>query len=67
MSWQQAELFIHFYNNLYDYFRGDGVMMRHWLRVKVEELGDTPFTLIVDKNKLKKVSHYLTEICSNEI
>lgn len=29
LSWQQAELFIHFHNNLYYYFQGDGVMMRH--------------------------------------
>jgi len=41
-------------------------MMRHWLRVKVDILGDTPFILMVDKNKLTKVSQYLTEICCYE-
>lgn len=46
LSWRQAELFIHFYNNLYYYFRGNGVMMRHWLRVKDNILGDTLFMLL---------------------
>lgn len=66
LSWTQAELFILFYNNLYDYFEGNGVMMRHWLRVKDNFLGDTPFILIVDKNKLKEVNLHLTKISRHE-
>ena len=66
LSWRQAELFIQFYNNLYDCFIGDGVMMRHWLRVKDNVLGDTPFMLIVDKNKLNEVNIHLTKISRRE-
>jgi hypothetical protein len=58
-AWQQALLFVRFYRALYNKTGGDGVAMRHWLRVDDAELGGVPHRLIVDDDQLQKVVTYL--------
>lgn len=57
--WQQALLLVRFYRLLYDRMNGDGVAMRHWLRVENEGLGGVPHLLIVDDDRLEEVVRYL--------
>lgn len=54
-----AEEFICFYNLLYDYFRGDAVAMRHWLRADNKELQGTPLLIIIDEMRIADVISYL--------
>lgn len=58
-SWEQALLFVRFYRLLYDRMRGDGIAMRHWLRVENVALGGVPHLMIVDENRLAQVVSYL--------
>ncbi len=58
-AWEQARLFVRFYQLLYDRFNGDGVAMRHWLHRQHAVLGSTPHLLIVDENRLAEVVGYL--------
>ncbi len=58
-AWQQAQLFVRFYRALYNKTGGDGVAMRHWLRVDDTGLGGVPHRLIVDDDQLQKVVTYL--------
>jgi hypothetical protein len=58
-AWEQALLFVRFYRALYTRMNGDGVAMRHWLRVADEELGGVPHLLIVDAGRLQEVVQYL--------
>lgn len=60
-AWQQAVLFIEMYQQLYDYFNGDGVAMYHWMRSNNEPLNGTPHFLIVDHGKLQLVLDYLIQ------
>ena len=62
-AWQQALLFVRFYRALYQKTGGDGVAMRHWLRVNDAGLGGMPHRLIVDDDQLQKVVTYL-ECCA---
>ena len=57
--WQQALLFVQFYRLLYDRMNGDGVAMRHWLRVENAGLGGIPHLMIVDDDRLADVVSYL--------
>ena len=57
--WQQALLFVQFYRLLYDRMNGDGVAMRHWLRVENAGLGGIPHLMIVDDDRLADVVRYL--------
>jgi hypothetical protein len=57
--WQQALLFVRFYRLLYDRMGGDGVAMRHWLRVENDGLGGVPHLMIVDDDRLAEVVRYL--------
>lgn len=61
-AWEQALLFIRFYRALYTALQGDGVAMRHWLRVEHEILGGIPHRLIVDEDRLPEVVMYLESI-----
>jgi hypothetical protein len=61
-SWKQAQLFVRFYQLLYDRMSGDGVAMRHWLRVRNDVLGNTPHLLIVDEGRLEEVVGYLEDM-----
>jgi hypothetical protein len=58
-AWLQGDLFIRFYNLLYDRFDGDGVRMVHWFRADNRELEDSPFLLIIDHGELARVVAYL--------
>ena len=64
-AWGQAQLFVRFYRALYIKKNGDGVAMRHWLRVGHKELGGVPHLLIVDKDRLSDVVAYL-ERCTQQ-
>ncbi len=58
LSWEQARLFVRFYQGLYDRMNGDGVSMRHWLRIENTALEGVPHLLMVDENRLAElVSH----------
>ncbi len=61
-AWHQAELFIEMYQQLYDYFKGDGVAMYHWMRADNRQLNGTPHFLIVDHGKLRLVHDYLIQV-----
>jgi hypothetical protein len=61
-AWDQAVLFIRFYRSLYTAMQGDGVAMRHWLRVENATLGGIPHRLIVDEDRLQEVVTYLERI-----
>ncbi len=58
-AWKRAILFIEIYQQLYDYFAGDGVAMYHWMRSHNKHLNGTPHFLLVDDGKLQSVSDYL--------
>lgn len=60
-AWQQAELFVRFYHALYEMTQGDGVSMRHWLRVEQKEVGGIPHRLIVDDDQIKNVVEILEQ------
>ena len=58
LSWTQAKLFVRFYQGLYTRMNGDGVAMRHWLRIENKTLKGVPHLLIVDEGRLAElVSH----------
>jgi hypothetical protein len=54
-AWEQAQLLVRCYRALYVYLDGDGVAMRHWLRVPQAALGGVPHLLIVDEGRLADV------------
>ena len=58
-AWEQAQLFVRCYRALYERLHGDGVAMRHWLRVQQPGLGGVPHLLIVDDDRLHAVVDYL--------
>ena len=60
-AWEQALLFVRFYRALYTSMDGDGVAMRHWLRVEHAALGGVPHRLIVDEDRLQEVVMYLEQ------
>ncbi len=51
--------FIHFYNLLHDYFMGDAVEMRHWLRVKNKRLKGIPLFIIIDEHRINDMILFL--------
>jgi len=54
-AWEQAQLLVRCYRALYVVQKGDGVAMRHWLRIPDEALGGVPHLLIVDDGRLADV------------
>lgn len=58
-AWEQAQLLVRAYRALYHRMHGDGVAMRHWLRVSQPELGGVPHLLVVDDDRLRRVVDYL--------
>ena len=57
--WSRALRFVRFYRLLFDSMNGDGVAMRHWLRVENTKLGGVPHLMIVDDDRLAEVVRYL--------
>lgn len=60
-AWHRAVLFITLYQQLYDYFNGNGIAMYHWMRAHNKHLNGTPHFLIVDDGKLPLVLEYLQQ------
>lgn len=58
-SWAQAVQFVKFYQLLYEKLDGDGVAMRHWMRVEQPPLAGVPHRLIVDDDSLQDVIGHL--------
>jgi hypothetical protein len=58
-AWDQAQLLVRCYRALYIVHNGDGVAMRHWLRVTEDTLGCVPHLLIVDDGRLADVVAWL--------
>lgn len=61
-AYQQAVLFIRFYQALYDLMAGDEPKMIHWLRGQKRELNNSPFYLMVDEGQLEQVLTYLESL-----
>lgn len=59
VAWERALLLVRFYRALYARKNGDGVAMRHWLRVEHRVLGGVPHLMIVDNDRLAAVVTYL--------
>lgn len=55
MAWRQACLLLRLYQALFSLSGGDGVAMRHWLRVRHRGLGGSPHLLMVDDGRLADV------------
>ena len=58
-AWRQAQMFVRFYQALYRSRDGDGVAMRHWLRIDNADLTGVPHLIIVDDGELERVVKYL--------
>jgi hypothetical protein len=58
-AWQQAGLLVRAYQALFRITGGDGVAMRHWLRVRQPPLNGTPHRLLVDEGRLDAVVAWL--------
>jgi len=58
-AWMRAQLFLRCYRALFAHMDGDGVAMRHWLRVQQPGLGGVPHLLMVDDDRLDAVVGYL--------
>ncbi len=64
-AYEQAVLFIRFYQALYDQMEGDGVQMIHWLRAHNRELDNSPFYLMVDEGQLAQVLGYIESMAND--
>jgi len=58
-AWEQAQLLVRCYRALFEHMHGDGVAMRHWLRVEQPGLGGVPHLLLVDDGRLRTLVDYL--------
>jgi hypothetical protein len=58
-AWEQAQLLVRCYRALYVVHNGEGVAMRHWLRIPEDTLGGVPHLLIVDHGRLADVVAWL--------
>lgn len=54
-TWDRATQFVRFYQLLFRRMAGDGVAMRHWLRIEDRQLEAVPHRLIVDEGRLGDV------------
>ena len=61
-AWTRARVFVRFYQLLYRRMHGDGVAMRHWLRVEQPQLAGVPHRLIVDEARLGDVVAALQDV-----
>ena len=58
-AWARARQLVYCYQLLYRQLAGDGVAMRHWLRIEQSRLGGIPHRLIVDEGRLDDVVDFL--------
>ena len=58
-AWLQAGQFVYFYQLLYRRMAGDGVAMRHWLRIEDRQLAGVPHRLMIDEGRLPEVVDFL--------
>lgn len=58
-SWSKAELFIQFYQKLFQRFNGDEVLMVHWLRADLKKFNKSPLLMMVDDGELSVMFDYL--------
>ena len=58
-TWQQAELFIRFYQALFDKMKGNEIAMHHWLRAENKQLNAVPLYLMVDDDQLQLIVEYI--------
>jgi hypothetical protein len=58
-SWSRAVGLVRFYQLLIDRMQGDGVAMRHWLRVEDATLGGIPHRMLVDENRMNELLEFL--------
>lgn len=65
-AWEQALLFVRFYQALFKKMAGDAVAMCHWLRVDNKGLGGIPLLMIVDDGEIEKVIAYLENGMTDE-
>jgi len=61
-AYEQAVLFVLFYQTLYDHMAGDEPKMIHWIRGQKRELDNSPFYLMIDEGKLGQVLEYLESL-----
>jgi len=54
-QWQLARRFIVFYNLLFDYTKGDAVIMRNWLRRENTAFDNSPLLKIIDDGLIEEV------------
>ena len=66
-AYEQAVLFIRFYQALYDWMDGDEPKMIHWLRGQKRELDNSPFYLMIDEGQLEQIYDYLISSGSESI
>jgi hypothetical protein len=64
-AWQQAVLLVRCYRALYKNTGGDGVAMRHWLRVRQVALNGIPHLLLVDEGRLAAVVECLEQAAAD--
>ncbi|MGB5258956.1 MAG: hypothetical protein WBO34_00360 [Gammaproteobacteria bacterium] len=58
-AWSRATQWVRFYQLLFRRMAGDGVAMRHWLRIEDRQLKAVPHRLIIDEGRLRDVLMYL--------
>jgi len=64
-AWEQAMLFIRFYQCLYELHNGNEAAMVHWLKANNSEFNNSPLLLMVDEGKLSFLLDYLVnQACS---
>jgi len=63
VAWDQAVLFIRFYQFLYKMHSGNEVAIYNWMRVENKQLKGIPLLLIVDDNRLEYVLSFIKSVC----
>jgi hypothetical protein len=60
-AWDQAILFVRFYQALFEKMAGDGVAMHHWLRADNPRLNGVPLLLMVDDGRLAELLDHVEQ------
>ncbi len=59
VAWEQAVLFVRFYQTLYKMHCGNEIAIYNWIRVENKQLKGTPLLLIVDNSRLEYVLNFI--------